>query len=70
MTIRPTYRNERFIGFHVEVNGHPVGRVMSQYKHAVLLRDQMAGESDEDDQAPRWQDRDADDAGQPRFGEL
>jgi len=68
MKIRPSYRLDRFIGFHVEVNGRPVGRVMQQYKHAVLLRDQF--ETDEDELPRRWDERDADDAGQPMYGEL
>ena len=67
MKIRPSYRLGRFIGFHVEVNGQPIGRVMQQYKHAVLLRDQF--ESDDEPQL-RWDERDADDAGQPMYGEL
>jgi hypothetical protein len=35
--IRPTYRGNVFAGFAVHVNGEPVGKTFSLYKHAALL---------------------------------
>lgn len=41
MNIRPAFRNGQFLGFAVEVNGEPVGKVHKQYKLAVMLRDEL-----------------------------
>ena len=41
ITIRPTYRRDSFIGFHLQLNGKPIGKVYRSYKHAALALVQL-----------------------------
>lgn len=41
MSIRPAYRRDSFIGFHLQLNGKPIGKVFASYKQAALALVQL-----------------------------